>query len=105
MGKVPVQYDYPISDTTPISVIYGEDFLHPDCKKAAPSIEWHSPFCEATKSKGLIDEEMQFVTSQKYIFSEKELGKKSRKTEVPAYDFHNFQTPPNISPQRSKFFL
>jgi hypothetical protein len=103
MAKVPVQDDSPISDSTPISKsIYGEYVLQSDFKKASPSIEGHSPFHEPTKSKGLTDEEVQFVMSQIYLLSEKESGTNKRKTEVPTYDF---QTPPNISPQRSKFLV
>jgi hypothetical protein len=86
MAKVPVQEDSPISDTTPISksIIYGEDVVvQPDFKKAASSIEGHSPFSEPTKSKGLMDEEVQFVMSQIYFLSEKESGTKKRKAEVP----------------------
>jgi hypothetical protein len=49
-----------------------------------------------------MDEELQFVMSQIDISSEKESGTKKRKTEVPTYDF---QTPPNMSPQRSKFLF
>jgi hypothetical protein len=104
MAEVHVQEDYPISDTTPISkpLISGEHVIKSDYKKAAPSIEGHSPFHEPTKSKGLVDEEVQFVMSQIYISSKKESGTKKRKTEVLTYDF---QTPPNISPQRSKFLF
>jgi hypothetical protein len=38
MAEVPVQEDSPISDTTPISksIIYGEDVIQSDFKKAAP---------------------------------------------------------------------
>jgi hypothetical protein len=81
MAKVPVEEDSPISDTTPISksIIYGEDVEQSDCKKAAPSIEGHSPICEPTKSKGLMDEEVQFVNSQIDLSSEKESGKENRK--------------------------
>jgi hypothetical protein len=63
MAEVPVQEDYPISYTTPISksIIYGEDAVYSDCKKDAPSIQGHSPFQEPTKLKGLMDEEVQFV--------------------------------------------
>jgi hypothetical protein len=49
-----------------------------------------------------VSEEVQFVMSQISLSSKKESGKKKRKTEVPTYDF---QTPPNISPQRSKFLV
>jgi hypothetical protein len=49
-----------------------------------------------------MDEEVQFVMSQIDLLSEKESGTKKRKTEVPTYDF---QTPPNISPQRSKLLF
>jgi hypothetical protein len=104
MAEVPVQEDSPISDTTPISnsIIYGEhDVIQSYCKKAAPSIDGHSPFHEPTKSKGLMAEEVQFVMSQIDLSSKKESGTKKRKTEVPTCDF---QTPLNISPQRSKFF-
>jgi hypothetical protein len=85
MDEVPVQEDSPISDTTPISksIIYGEDGVQSDCKKAAPSIEGHSPFSEPSKSKGLMDEEVQFVMSQIDLLSKKESGTKKRKTEVP----------------------
>jgi hypothetical protein len=40
MAEVPVQEDSPISDTAPISksIIYEEDAVQSDCKKAAPSI-------------------------------------------------------------------
>jgi hypothetical protein len=101
MAKLPVQEDYTISDTPPIpkSIIYGEDVIQSDCKKAAPSIEGHSPFRKPTKSKGLVAEEVQFVMSQISLSSKKETGTKKRKTEVPTYDF---QTPPNLSRQRSK---
>jgi hypothetical protein len=101
MAEVPAQEDSPISDTTPISksIIYGEGGVQSDCKKAAPSIEGHSPFREPTKSKGLMDEEVKFVTSQIYLLSEKYTGTRKIKTEVPIYDF---KTPPNMSPQRSK---
>jgi hypothetical protein len=53
MAEVPVQEDSPISDTTPISkpIIYGEHIIISDHKKAALSIEGHSPFHEPTKSK------------------------------------------------------
>jgi hypothetical protein len=104
MTEVPVQDDFPISDTTPISksTIYGDDFVQPDCKKDAPSIEGHYPFHEPTKSKGLMDKEEQFVVSQIDLLSEKESGTNKRKTEVPTY---NFQTPLNLSPKRSKFFF
>jgi hypothetical protein len=63
MAKVPVQEVSPISDTTPISksIIYGEYVVHSDCKKAAPPIEGHSPLSEPTKSKVVMDEEVQFV--------------------------------------------
>ena len=40
--------------------------------------------------------------SQIDLSSDKESGKKKIKTEIPTYDF---QTPPNISPQRSKFLF
>jgi hypothetical protein len=40
--------------------------------------------------------------SQIDLSSRKESGTKKRKTEVPTYDF---KTPPNISPQRSKFLF
>jgi hypothetical protein len=58
MAEVPVQEDYQISDTTPISkpIIYGEHVITSDCKKAASSIEGHSPFHEPTKSKGSVAE-------------------------------------------------
>jgi hypothetical protein len=105
MAKVPVQEDYPISDTTPISkpIIYGEHVITSYCKKKdAPSIEGHSPFHQPTKSKEYVSEEVQFVMSNIDITSKKESGTKKRKTEVPTYDF---QTPPNISPQRSKFLF
>jgi hypothetical protein len=49
-----------------------------------------------------MDEEVQFVMSQIDLSSEKESGTKKTKTEVPTY---NFQTPPNISLQRSKFLF
>jgi hypothetical protein len=49
-----------------------------------------------------MDEEVNFVMSHTYLSSEKNSGKKKRKTEVPAYDF---QTPPNMSPQRSKLLF
>jgi hypothetical protein len=84
------------------TVIYGEHVITSDCKKAAPSIEGHSPFHEPTKSKGSVAEEVQFVMSQISLSSKKESGTKKRKTEFPTYDF---QTPPNISPQRSKFLF
>jgi hypothetical protein len=69
MPEVPVQEDSPINDTTPISksIIYGEYVLHSDCKKPVPSIEGHSQFSEATKSKGLMDKEVQFVSSSMII--------------------------------------
>jgi hypothetical protein len=53
MTEVPVKEESPIGVTTPISksIIYGEDVVHPDSKKATPSIEGHSPFREPTKSK------------------------------------------------------
>jgi hypothetical protein len=108
MAEVPVQEDYPISDTTPISksksksIIYGEHVIQSDCKKAAPSIEGHYPFHEPIKSKGLVAEEVQCVMSQIDLSSKKESGTKEIKTEVPTYDF---KTPPNISPQRSKFLF
>jgi hypothetical protein len=49
----PVQEDSPISDITPISkpIIYGEHIITSDHKKAAPSIEGHSPFHEPTKQR------------------------------------------------------
>jgi hypothetical protein len=104
MAEVPVQEDYPISDTTPISkpIIYGEHVITSDFKKESPSIEGHSPFHEPTKSKGSVSEEVQFVTGQIDLSSKKESGTKKRKIEVPTYDF---QTPPNVSPQRSKFLF
>jgi hypothetical protein len=104
MEEVPVQEDSPISDTTPISkpIIYGEHVITSDCKKTAPSIEGYSPFHERTKSKGSVAEEVQFVMRQIYLLSKKESGRNKIKTEVPTYDF---QTPPNISPQRSKFLF
>jgi hypothetical protein len=104
MSEVSVQEDSPISDTTTISksIIYGEDGVQSDFKKAASSIEGHSPFQKPNKSKGLMDEEVQFVMSQIDLLSEKESGSNKIKTEVPTYDF---QTPPNISPQRSKFLV
>jgi hypothetical protein len=40
--------------------------------------------------------------SQIDISSEKQAGKKKRKTEVPTY---NFQTPPNLYPQKTSSFL
>jgi hypothetical protein len=49
-----------------------------------------------------MDEEVQFAMSQIYLSSEKEPGTKKRKTELPTYDF---QTPPNLSPQRSKLLF
>jgi hypothetical protein len=60
MAEVPVREDSPINDTTPISksIIYGEDGVQSDCKKAAPSINVHSPRSEPTKSKALMDEEV-----------------------------------------------
>jgi hypothetical protein len=73
-----------------------------DCKKKAPSIEGYFPFHEPTKSKGSVSEEVQFVMSQIDLSSKKESGSKNIKTEVPTYDF---QTPLNLSPQRSKSFL
>jgi hypothetical protein len=104
MAAVPVHEDSPISDTTPISkpIIYGEHVITSDCKKVAPFIEGHSPFHEPTKSKGSVVEEVHFVMSQIYLSPKKESVTKKRKTEVPTYDF---QTPPNISPQRSKFLF
>jgi hypothetical protein len=82
MAEVPVQEDYPISDTNPISksIIYGAHAITSDCKKAAPSIEGHSPFHEPTKSKGLVAEEVQFVMSQIDLSSKKDSGTKKRKT-------------------------
>jgi hypothetical protein len=82
MAEFPVQEDSLISYTTPISksIIYGEDVVQPYCKKAAPSIEGHSPFREPTKSKGLMDEKVQFGMSQINLLSGKESGKKKRKT-------------------------
>jgi hypothetical protein len=82
MAEVPVQEDSPISNTTPISnsIIYGEYVVQSYCKKAAPSIEGHSPFCEPTTSKRLMDEEVQFVMSQIDLLSEKESGTKKIKT-------------------------
>jgi hypothetical protein len=81
MPEVPVQEDSPISDTTPLSksIIYGEDVVQSYLKKAAPSIEGDSPFSEPTKSKGLMDEEVQFVMSQIDFSSEKDSGTKKRK--------------------------
>jgi hypothetical protein len=49
-----------------------------------------------------VAEEVQFVMSQVDLLSKKESGTKKRKTEVPTYDF---QTPPNLSPQRSNFLF
>jgi hypothetical protein len=49
-----------------------------------------------------VSEEVKFVMSQIDLSSKKESGAKKRKTEGPTYDF---QTPPNISPQRSKFLF
>jgi hypothetical protein len=102
MAEVPVQENYPINDTTPISksIIYREDVVNSYFKKAATSVEGHSPFREPTKSKGLMDEEVHFVMSKIDLLSEKESGTKKRKTEVPNCDF---QTPPNLSPQIIKF--
>jgi hypothetical protein len=73
MAEVPVQEDSPISDTTPISkpIIYGEHVITSDFKKAAPSIEGHSPFHEPTKSKGSAAEEVQFVMIQIDLLSKK----------------------------------
>jgi hypothetical protein len=104
MDEVPVQEYSRISDTTPISksIIYEEDFVQSDFNKAAASIEGHYPFSQRTKSKGFMDEEVQFVMSQIDLLSENESGTKTRKTVVPVYDF---QTPPNLSPQRSKFLF
>jgi hypothetical protein len=104
MAEVPVQEDSPISDTTPISksIIYGENGVQSDCKNTAPSIEGHYPFSEPTKSKGLMDEEVQFVISQIDLSSENESGKNIRKTDVPTYDI---QAPPNMSPQRSNILF
>jgi hypothetical protein len=45
---------------------------------------------------------VQFVMSQTDLSSEKQSGKKKRKTEIPTYDF---QTPSDLSPQRSKFLF
>jgi hypothetical protein len=55
MAEVPVQEDFPISDTTPIpkSIINGDYGVQPDCKKPVPFIEGHSPFSEPTKIKGI----------------------------------------------------
>jgi hypothetical protein len=104
MAEVSVQEDSPISDTTPISklIIYGEHIITSDHKKVAPSIEGHSPFHEPTKSKGSVAEEVQFFMSQIDLKSKKESVTKKRKTEVPTYEF---QTPPNIFPQRIKFLF
>jgi hypothetical protein len=95
MPEIPEQEYSLISDTTPISesIIYGEDDVQSDCKKDAPSIKGHSKFSEPTKSKGLMDKEVQFVMGQIDLSSEKESGTKKRKTEVPTDDF---QTPTNI---------
>jgi hypothetical protein len=84
MAEVPVQENSPISDTTPISksIIDGEYVMHSDFKKAAPSIEGHYPFCEPTRSKGLVAEEVQFLMSQIDISSKKESGTKKIKTEA-----------------------
>jgi hypothetical protein len=102
MPKVPVQEGYTIGVTTPISksIIYGKDVVPSDFKKDAPSIEGNYSFSEATKSKGLMDEEVQFVMS--HIESEKESRTKKRKTEIPTYEF---QTPLNVSLQRRKFLF
>jgi hypothetical protein len=104
MAEFPVQEDYPISDTTPISkpIIYGEHVITSDFKKSAPSIEGRYTSHEPTKSKGSVAEEVQFVMSQIDLSYKKDSGTNKRKTEVPTYDF---QTPPNISPQRSKFLF
>jgi hypothetical protein len=95
MKEVPLQEDSPISDTTPISkpIIYGEDVIQSDCKKASPYKEGHSPFRKPTKSKGLMAEEVQFFMSQIDISSKKESGTKKRKTEVPTYDFQTHKIP------------
>jgi hypothetical protein len=73
MAEVPVQDDYPTSDTTPKSksIIHGEYVIQSDHKKDAPSIEGHYPFHEPTESKGLVTEEVQFVMSQIDFSSEK----------------------------------
>jgi hypothetical protein len=104
IAEVPVQEDTTISDTTPISklIIYGEHTITSDCKKVSPSIEGKSPFHEPNKSKGSVVEEVQFVMSQINLSTKNESGTKKRKTEVPTYDF---QTPPNLSPQRSKLLF
>jgi hypothetical protein len=49
-----------------------------------------------------VAEEVQFVMSQIDLSSKKESGINKIKTEVPTYDF---QTPPNIFPQRSIFLF
>jgi hypothetical protein len=104
MAEVPVQEDSTISNTIPISkpIIYGEHVITSEFKKAASSIEGHSPFHEPNKSKGSVAEEVQFVMSKIDLSSKKGSVTKKRQTEVPTY---NFQTPPNLSPQRIKFLF
>jgi hypothetical protein len=82
MAEVPVQEDSPISDTTPISkkIIYGEhDVIPTDCKKAALSIEGHSPFHEPITSKVSVAEEVQFVMSQIDLSSKRSQGQRKEK--------------------------
>jgi hypothetical protein len=53
----------------------------------------HSQFRELTKSKGLMDEEAQFVMSQIDLLSEKESGAKKRKRRGPNLRLPNTSEP------------
>jgi hypothetical protein len=93
MAEVPVQKNYIISDTTPISkpIIYGEHIIASDHKKAAPSIEGHSPFHEPTKSKGSVVEEVKFVVSQIDFSSKRSQGQRKEKQRSQLKTYRHLQ--------------
>jgi hypothetical protein len=101
---VSVKENSPVSDTTPRSnsKINGECVVQSDYKIPVPSMKENSPFSVAPKSKGVVDEEVQFFMSQIDLSSERESWTRKRKTEISTFEL---QTPQKFSPQRSKFLF